>query len=481
MGTSVASLLLTSVLLFGRYNKQLLACGNRMWEQNGLFSHHPPGIQFANCTLRELLPILNVSFLFIYSSVCRKQLDEYKEVYFIFDRYYDHPIKGEERLSRAKGLTRTFVLQPGAVMPAQKTMMAVIKNKVQLIDLIVNSLKEKPILSKSLLMLTGSEKTPYKIQDGLVSLFPSLNTTHEEADIIIVNQLLWAVKEKPTAGVMVICEDTDVFILLVHYYSKEEMKCQLYMKGPSIDRKLINIKKTVLSTRTNHNIDPELLLPLHALSGCDTVASCSGIGKNKALKALQNDDSPNLGMLGNLSSNFEELYIMAVQFISQCYGTKPDSDDSSMTPSRIKLWYRKVSSATSANPALQRLPPTDSSFRANVRRAHYQAALWRSCSSPDPPDHSPEDFGWHVKLGLMLPKLFDGTPAIAPESLLALIKCQCQAETRRCNRGSCSCKKANMPCTKFCRCGDDGTRCERFQEVEREDQYEDIGLSDEDD
>ena len=38
-----------------------------------------------------------------------------------------------------------------------------------------------------------------------------------------------------------------------------------------------------------------------------------------------------------------------------------------------------------------------------------------------------------------------------------------------------------MPCTKFCRCGDDGTRCERFQEVEREDQYEDIGLSDEDD
>ena len=44
----------------------------------------------------------------------RKQLDEYKEVYFIFDRYYDHSIKGEERLSRAKGLTRTFVLQPGA-------------------------------------------------------------------------------------------------------------------------------------------------------------------------------------------------------------------------------------------------------------------------------------------------------------------------------------------------------------------------------
>ena len=74
MGTSVASLLLTSVLLFGRYNKQLLACGNRMWEQNGLFSHHPPGIQFANCTLRELLPILNVSFLFIYSSVCRIKL-----------------------------------------------------------------------------------------------------------------------------------------------------------------------------------------------------------------------------------------------------------------------------------------------------------------------------------------------------------------------------------------------------------------------
>ena len=38
--------------------------------------------------------------------------------------------------------------------------------------------------------------------------------------------------------------------------------------------------------------------------------------------------------------------------------------------------------------------PTDNSLRANVRRAHYQAAIWRSCEAQDPPQESAEDFGW---------------------------------------------------------------------------------------
>ena len=92
-------------------------------------------------------------------------------------------------------------------------------------------------------------------------------------------------------------------------------------------------------------------------------------------------------------------------------------------------------------------------------------------------------FGWHIESGVMLPKLFDGTPAIAQASLLSLIRnrCQCQAATNRGNRGRCSCKDANMRCTEFGRCSEDGTQCERFHQEEPDDQFEDIGLSDEDD
>ena len=102
-----------------------------------------------------------------------KLLIDYDQVFFIFDRYNSDSIKGEERsrLVRSKGVTSTlYVLSPGVEMPAQKIVTSVTRNKVQLIDLIVASLTDDPILSKSCLILTGSQETPYKIQDGKVEL-----------------------------------------------------------------------------------------------------------------------------------------------------------------------------------------------------------------------------------------------------------------------------------------------------------------------
>ena len=76
-----------------------------------------------------------------------KLLIYYDQVFFIFDRYNSDSIKGEERLVRSKGVTRTFVLSLGVEMPAQKIVTSVTRDKVQLIDLIVASLTDDPILS----------------------------------------------------------------------------------------------------------------------------------------------------------------------------------------------------------------------------------------------------------------------------------------------------------------------------------------------
>ena len=107
---------------------------------------------------------------------------------------------------------------------------------------------------------------------------------------------------------------------------------------------------------------------------------------------------------------------MAVQFLSLCYRIKPEDQQSSFIPTRIKVWYRKVSTNTHYNPSLKQIPPTDNSFRANGRRAHYQAAIWRSCEAQDPPQESPEDFGWYKDdiNGIMLPKFHDTSPVLAP-------------------------------------------------------------------
>ena len=98
-----------------------------------------------------------------------------------------------------------------------------------------------------------------------------------------------------------------------------------------------------------------------------------------------------------------------------------------------------------------------------MRRAHYQAAIWRLCEAQDPPQESPEDFGWYKDdiNGIMLPKFHDTSPVLAPEELLKLIRCQCKAMEGRCTHKKCSCREANVPCTKFCGCYLDGKNCER--------------------
>ena len=206
---------------------------------------------------------------------------------------------------------------------------------MQLIDLIVASLTDDPILSKSCLILTGSQETPYKIQDGKVELCHELRTLHEESDVVIINQLIWAVRdENPATNVLVKCDDTDVFVLLVHYYSKLNLTCCLMMQGPVKGRKLIDIGLTVVQIREKLKINPENLLALHALSGNDTVAACHGIGKGKALKVLREHGSLSFNLLGDrdLSCDFDALYSMAVQFLSLCYGIKPENQQSSIIP-----------------------------------------------------------------------------------------------------------------------------------------------------
>ena len=45
-----------------------------------------------------------------------------------------------------------------------------------------------------------------------------LKTSHEKADVIMINQLLWVVATSSTTkSVKIICDVTDVFALLIHY------------------------------------------------------------------------------------------------------------------------------------------------------------------------------------------------------------------------------------------------------------------------
>ena len=81
----------------------------------------------------------------------------------------------------------------------------------------------------------------------------------------------------------VMTDDTDVYILLLHYYNLKELNIPMFMESSVHRRQTIDIRATA---KEHANILPNLLAA-HGLSGCDTVAPCYGTGKMKILKTLK--------------------------------------------------------------------------------------------------------------------------------------------------------------------------------------------------
>ena len=89
-------------------------------------------------------------------------------------------------------------------------------------------------------------------------------------------------KHPVTGSVVAVADDTDVFALLVYFRQASTITTPLFMKSPNKERTVIDIDTTV---KDNLSIIPGLLAA-HALTACNTVATCYGIGKRTGLKVF---------------------------------------------------------------------------------------------------------------------------------------------------------------------------------------------------
>ena len=75
-----------------------------------------------------------------------------------------------------------------------------------------------------------------------------MDTTHEEADIIIVQQMLMIANEN-CSGITDLSDDTDVFILLLYNYHKCGLHSRVTMESPIKQRVVLDIGSTVCSMK----------------------------------------------------------------------------------------------------------------------------------------------------------------------------------------------------------------------------------------
>ena len=108
------------------------------------------------------------------------------------------------------------------------------------------------------------------------------------------------------------------------------------------------------------------ILQGHGLSACDSVCRTVGIGKSKAISAME---KTTLTHLGDLDAPIDEVVAEATKFFGLCYNIPKGQD---MSEKRYYAWLRKTSGKLSSAPKLSSLPPTTESFTQNVLRAHCQ-------------------------------------------------------------------------------------------------------------
>ena len=59
----------------------------------------------------------------------------------------------------------------------------------------------------------------------------------------------------------------------------------------------------------------------------------------------------------------------------------------------LYLWNKKLTNKTA--PQLNSLPPTTEILVENIKRAHYQAAIWKNSDKLNPSPLDPCDYGWY--------------------------------------------------------------------------------------
>ena len=129
-------------------------------------------------------------------------------------------------------------------------------------------------------MITEKKPTPVQVWNNFSLQREYLKTNYEEADVIIVHQLVRIASEAiDDSYIKVVCNDTDVFVLLIHFYIEKRMTMNV-----SMDMCWDNdhIRQTALK----HKHIITYMPAVHALTGCDTVSCMFGMGKATALNEL---------------------------------------------------------------------------------------------------------------------------------------------------------------------------------------------------
>lgn len=251
-----------------------------------------------------------------------------------------------------------------------------------------------------------------------------------DADTLIVSVAM----EKASQGetVVVVGTDTDLLALLV---SRCDPSHSMYFlkTGTGISKiwNIIDLQQKLGDMK-------DVILFLHASTGCDTTSALYKKGKRTAWKLLStSEDLRNKVKIFNMPGAIRsDLEAAGENFLLHLYG---DRRCKTLNELRYFTLHKKVArQKVSASFDLASLPPTSEASSLHFLRVYLQVQQWLGNQLP------PTEWGWCLLQGNLLPIPSNRPPA--PEHLLQLITCNCK---NNCSK-KCDCRLAGLACSTMC-------------------------------
>lgn len=282
----------------------------------------------------------------------------------MFDTYLANSLKNAERQRRGESNSE-FKVAGSRKVPKFRDFIRSSANKRSLLTFIANYfLTEVPNLMNDyeIVLVAGGFENPqlcFEVSKTSGSTeIKRLNSNQEEADTRLILHVIAELKADIT--ILIKSVDTDVLILLLHFYCEisDMSRSNIYMQlGHGKNSRFLSINNIVENLGTEVC---EKLLTIHCLTGCDTTNAIYKIGKKTAFDALYKNIN-NLKDLENLPFLSEEKALeVSTKYTLHLYRNR-NKNIASLNQLR---WYL----TTETNRPASELPPTDHAFRQHVKR-----------------------------------------------------------------------------------------------------------------
>ena len=336
---------------------------------------------------------------------------------------------------------KTHHVRPDVAIPKNwKTFLQHADNKKELVTLYTNIMEESAgqvLENGQQLFVSGGlgdtaivcHKSP-----GVPEPVPQLHSNQEEADIRIILHCVHA--SRGGVQTVVVCSpDTDVIVLLLHHREQIHSREIYFLTGKN-ERYTYQVRLIPIHEIFQSLTAPQLkiLLPVHCMTGCDSVSSFKGHGKKSAIRIMyeKSEKYQALASLGDTHVPSDQETVCATMFVGQLYG-----DSSCASLNRLRC-----NSVKKQKVAAKKLPPTDDSFMQHLRCVCLQLMIWRQACVGMQELPNILQSGYQEKEGTLCP-VMTTKPFAAPE-LSNDIVCDCDKD--QCYNEACYCFVSDQPC-----------------------------------